>query len=95
MNSIAMTLYVYYYYAMDEFTDDINSGTPEDTDDVDAVDLSSDIWEEDNSSKLRKPDFSDVRKKVRNPWKIAIFLIISSVIWYFFYYFGTKYILMK
>lgn len=86
---------MYYYYDMDEYNDGIDNGVPEDIDDYDQSEVSSDVWEEDNSSKLRKPDFSDVRKKVRNPWKIAVFLIISSIMWYFFYYFGTKYILMK
>lgn len=39
---------------------------------------------------MREPDFSEVRKKIFSPWKIIIFLIVSSAFWIWFYFYSGK-----
>lgn len=95
MSLIAQQELVYYYKSMDEFKDDIYAPEPDQFHDEDIPDAGSDLWEEDNSHKIRQPDFSEVRKKVRNPWKLIVFLIFSAVCWYYFYYYGTQFLLKK
>jgi len=37
---------------------------------------------------IREPDFSDVRKKIRSPAKLVLYLIIAAVFWIVFFIFG-------
>ncbi len=39
---------------------------------------------------MREPDFSDVRKKIFSPWKVILFIIISSVFWIWFFFYSGK-----
>jgi hypothetical protein len=36
--------------------------------------------------RMREPDFSDVRRHIFKPWKIALFIIISLIFWICFYW---------
>lgn len=80
---------------MDEFKEDLYDEDAQSPSDEEISEEHSDVWDEDNSDKTREPDFSDVIKKVRNPWKLIIFLVFSAICWYYFYYYGAQLLLKK
>lgn len=52
--------------------------------DMNEVEQASSEWD---MPRLREPDFSDVRKKIFNPVKVIIFVVMSIIFWYLMFKF--------